>query len=542
MKTTLQFTLIACAGMALANDHIADPAPWNYLPGHTATQVQQRIADGWRPVSIQLRADNKFDVTYVRNEGKHKLPVSFVHNMTEVQFTSYLGTSRRPVDIEVRFTLGGNYISAICADNTGANYRRTRWIAAAAEANVRSLATNENLHPIDLEKVYFSTPLYSAVLTENRREDNGWIWLPNATSGDVNGMVSGQSMRVQDVQPLEGNRFNAIVLPHNGRKGWFLNASIDWLENAAGNTGSRVEVARWIEVNGVKRFSGTLVNNVNAVTTRVGDLLRSQTDGDIGLYCKQVGGPEIANLQAGRPFYPSSTIKILVGVHAVRTTAIGQFPNININVQGVQTSLHTAMARMLQNSDNDDTNGLINYYNRSAIETTAHNVIGISNETHLNQLLGGSQPWTKNPPNVGTLYDFGRVYTRLLDNVDTTAAQTSYLYTRMLNDTNSGNVVAVLQSICTTEGAAVGLTPAQINTYVSKIKYRYKAGNNGVTMTSSAGSIEIPYRFLFWELTKRYVFGSFTNYNTFNPGPSPTTIALECLREELRSNMKTYVN
>ena len=56
-------------------------------------------------------------------------------------------------------------------------------------------------------------------------------------------------------------------------------------------------------------FAMVLINNSNAETTRVGEMLRSNTDGTVGLYLKQVGGPVLASLMDTTTFEPASTIK-----------------------------------------------------------------------------------------------------------------------------------------------------------------------------------------------------------------------------------------
>ena len=70
-------------------------------------------------------------------------------------------------------------------------------------------------------------------------------------------------------------------------------------------------------------FTMVLINNSNAETTRVGDLLRNSTDGTVGLYLKQVGGSVLASLMDSSTFEPASTIKIATHLYTFRQIQAG---------------------------------------------------------------------------------------------------------------------------------------------------------------------------------------------------------------------------
>ena len=71
------------------------------------------------------------------------------------------------------------------------------------------------------------------------------------------------------------------------------------------------------------RLAFAMLNNANDLTTRVGDIFRSTTDGDWGLLLKRIGGPILAELQKDYIFEPASMIKILHHTHAMLKVQAG---------------------------------------------------------------------------------------------------------------------------------------------------------------------------------------------------------------------------
>ena len=114
-------------------------------------------------------------------------------------------------------------------------------------------------------------------------------------------------------------------------------------------------------------FTGAMINNSNAITTRVGNLIRNGgIAGTEGLYLKQVNGPVLANLEDSAVFEPASSIKVVANLYAMTqvekgnikltapithyTNAAESCPNPPV-VSGTE-SLGTAIREMMWHSDN----------------------------------------------------------------------------------------------------------------------------------------------------------------------------------------------
>lgn len=66
-----------------------------------------------------------------------------------------------------------------------------------------------------------------------------------------------------------------------------------------------------------------LVNNSNALSTRISEVLRSNTDGHSGVYLKRSTGEVLAYINGDRPHEPASTLKTLHLLEAVRQVQLG---------------------------------------------------------------------------------------------------------------------------------------------------------------------------------------------------------------------------
>jgi beta-lactamase class A len=80
-----------------------------------------------------------------------------------------------------------------------------------------------------------------------------------------------------------------------------------------------------------------MVNNSNALTTRIADILDYGADGSTGLYLKEVNGPVLASLQQGFVFEPASSLKVTHHLHAMRQVMMG-FDNLNAPVTSRSTT------------------------------------------------------------------------------------------------------------------------------------------------------------------------------------------------------------
>lgn len=150
-------------------------------------------------------------------------------------------------------------------------------------------------------------------------------------------------------------------------------------------------------------------------------MLRSRTDGTMGLYLKQVNGPVLANLMDGYIYEPASAIKVLTNLYTMRRVQAGTVTPATLipkyvaspgscpgNTINGSESIDTAAREMMWHSDSTRTRELNDYFTTAKVNLLA-NTIGLVH-TAINHVVGCGgrfrtrRPWviwascTKVPP------------------------------------------------------------------------------------------------------------------------------------------------
>ena len=182
-----------------------------------------------------------------------------------------------------------------------------------------------------------------------------------------------------------------------------------------------MDIDQYQSSSGGTLFNIVMLNNSNALTVEIADILDWGNDGSTGLYLKEVDGPTLAALQSGVPFEPASTIKAIHNYHAIRQVQLGNsqmnslvpFTTIYdgscpVGANNTGGSLQSVLTAMMVNSDNAATRGIADYYGAANIENTARNIAGMT-DTELNHTLGCAAGAIANPNRL-TLEDAGGLY------------------------------------------------------------------------------------------------------------------------------------
>jgi hypothetical protein len=337
---------------------------------------------------------------------------------------------------------------------------------------------------------------------------------------------------------------------------WYYGLSAADLGDRVSQNGARLIDVKSYFVNGNRRFAAIMVNNSNAATTRVGQILRGGTDGETGLYLKQVGGSVQASLQDSRIFEPASSIKILVGLHAMRDVDAGASLAQNVvvyapgsgscpsnTINGTEP-MSNAILQMLENSDNQRTKAMINTYGMAAINQTAA-AIGLTG-THLNHYPGCGGP----PANQLTLADAGIIYEGIANGTLLSSTNRPELYSRMPAQAGDfTGIQSAVNAMVDAEAPAFGLTATEISQFKSRLLTHYKAG--GYTLCPSspcleyrsvAGSAEIPQCTRGLVGNRTYVWGIFIDGSSSAAAADGTFNAAkaEPLREPIRAALSTW--
>ncbi|HKR02025.1 MAG TPA: serine hydrolase [Pyrinomonadaceae bacterium] len=288
--------------------------------------------------------------------------------------------------------------------------------------------------------------------------------------------------------------------------------------------------------------------------------LSKNTDGKTGFYLKRVGGPVLIANDEAFAFYPASTIKVMEHLHAMRrvqSNIVSLQDSIDIwgdscsddhsdENPAEQDSLSDALRLMMKNSDNQRTNAIQDKFGRTAINTTAHNVAGMSQASALNHKFGCNGP-NSNPPNRLTLADVGKLYEGVAQGTFLSGATRDTFYQLMRNETDS----FFIESIINSEASSLALPAAKRNHFKSLVRIALKSGGipntyDGFLYQSTAGYVSLPFAGVcsesgFAKVSPReFVYGVFIDKaNNINDGTIGTA-ASELFRTEIRSALKTW--
>jgi hypothetical protein len=310
----------------------------------------------------------------------------------------------------------------------------------------------------------------------------------------------------------------------------------------------------------------------NAATQRVGKVLLDGTDGDVGLYLKQVNGPVLAAFHETMDFEPASAIKALIGLHAMRQIEASK-GKLTLDTQvhwdkdyvpdqaGKPTScpadsglatetLRDALRGMLQDSDNRQTQALRVYFGQANINATAQS-IGMTHTSYNHRDgCGGGPDGAVTHPNHLTLVDAGTLYEGIASGTLLKPASRTALFGLMAGKNyDFSGVWKDLQKIVNQEAPA-GMTAAKKQSFLDALDTRYKAGGYGLSTgnyRSIAGWASVPIRVQIGPgvglvTSRQYAFGIFIAHASDATKADTTWAAAraELLREPIREALKTW--
>lgn len=300
------------------------------------------------------------------------------------------------------------------------------------------------------------------------------------------------------------------------------------------------------------------------ITARVLQLLQSNTDGVVGLYLKEVGGPVLAACNEQRIFEPASTIKVVHHLHAMLQvqngsvvqgkvvtldTEIEWFADYNTAISyscpgdsGRRISpLRDVLAGMMKDSDNRHTQALRVFFGEENINATAK-AIGM-NDTALRHRIGcgGGRDGAVAKPNRLTLYDAGLLYEKVADGSLLTPDHRKDFYALMPGkEYDSSGVWRNIQRIIDEE-APTTMTTARKNSFAQQTETRYKGGSYDLCSPgclqyrTMAGWAQIPFCEGERIVLRQYVFGVFAvEAVSAQPAFLAVRSGAELLREQLR--------
>lgn len=265
--------------------------------------------------------------------------------------------------------------------------------------------------------------------------------------------------------------------------------------------------------------------------------MQANTDGVVGFYLKEVGGPVLQAFNENTIFEPASTIKAAVHLHGMLDVQNGpaqltddinwladmtKFDLNNNYVCGgadcyadntvmMVSDRDDSHRLMLECSDNANTQALRDVYGDGNIQNTMYNVVGMSVDSQLNHSIGcGNDALVT--PNQLTLIDIGLLYelasTGLLDDF-----HRAVFYDLLPNGEG------FFDTPVDEEAAIRLLTGSEISDFKDEVVTAWKPGsytliinNQQFEYRSRAGWAEIP--FACEGIDREYVFGHFVHAAT----------------------------
>jgi hypothetical protein len=546
---------------------ISSPAGWWTYTGVDASYVAGKLsANGARLTDIKVEGGSplKFTVTMVRNAGAYGSAWWWYYGQTASQVVSTgSANNARPIAIHGYNTSSGIRFATVYVSNTGANAEPWSFYYGTP-SYIGSKVNPASNRMVSLGRIQ-GTSYYTALFGSNTGTDaTGWWWYYGKSTAQLQSLATTNGARLVDLdRNNDSGTFNAIMYKGGPRWRFYNGYSISGLLAKAGQDGQRLFDVTPYYSGGSKYFAAVGVNNLDALSTKLDGLVASKLDsGSHGFYLKQVGGGQLAGLLATKQFEPASSLKVLYHLKAIDAEEAGttnDSTSITYHYNNLSdpadkdicpdnfsstatTNQKDADTRMMWNSDNRMTRGILEKYGKASMLTLASQ-IGMK-ATAINHNIGCGSP-----SNYTTLYDLGRVYESFQNgSVVSNSTWRANFRARMLNQTWSGfknSICPVVQQ----EAAKLGKSSTVATNFCNTMTWVAKGGSYSnsktVPMTvqwSGSNLTGVPFK-SGGVVTPRYFnFGYFVNNLQLNTDAEKTSVQTalgtlypEAIRPQIRA-------
>lgn len=539
------------------------------LTGASSTTINTQISNGYRLTDIEYRGTvlgtALWDAVFVQNSGSYSTGWWWYTGITGTQVSSFLSSNQaRLIDLEPYDDGAGNTrFACIMVDNTGANNKAWWWTYNTTSTAVSNLSSNNNARIVDLDSYDIGgTTYYSAVMISNTGTDNrGWWWYLNVTPATIGTLLNTNNARLYDLEKRDNGNWNCVMIRDNSSPAWYwwydlTSSDILYLIN---NYGVRVIDIERYTLSGSTRYAIVTINNSNALTTSIGNAMRSRTNGQVGFWMERINGSNIANLNGDTQFEPASTMKTLHHTHAMRRVYLGtvnlsSLINVYTNYSSTNAScpidsgaisqqLQNVLQLMMENSDNARTQAVRAYFGQTNINNTAA-ALGMAS-TSLNHRVGCGADAIANPNQI-TLRDLHTLHEAVANGY--LGSYRDNFYSLMLDSVNDLSIASVINA----EGASLGLTSTTIASFRNFTSVAHKGGSYGLSNggplwydRAEFGYLSLPFISNDVITPREYSFGAFVNNATVDSQASAaiyTDAIPELLRPTIRSALLSWNN
>ncbi len=565
-------SVLAAASALFGQDvrELSTPVGNLTLVGVTTSTINTQVSNGYRLVDIEYRGTSllggtTYDAVFVQNTGSYAEGWWWYTGVTGTQVSSYLAANQaRLIDLEPYEDGNGNLrFACIMVDNTGSNAKAWWWTYNTTTTAIGNLLSTNSARLVDLDTYQIgATTYYSGVMIANTGSDNrAWWWYLNVTPTQIANYINTNNAQIYDLERRSNGNWDVVLSrdPSSQAWYWWYDLTSSDIAFLLGNYGVRVIDIESYLVSGVRRYAMVTNNNVNALTTTVGGLMRNTTTGKVGCWMERINGGNVANLNGDAVFEPASTMKTLHHVHAMRRVALNavsltQLINVFTNYQSAGSScpidsgaineqLQVVLRDMMENSDNARTQAIRAYFGQTNINNTAA-ALGMAS-TSLNHRLGCGAEAIANPNEI-TLRDLHSLHEEVANGYLGNFRDNFY---DMMNDSVNDLSVA---SIINAEGASLNLPISTIASFRNFTRMAHKGGNYSLNSggpqfyhRAEFGWISLPFISNDVIVPREYSFGAFVNdaSNDTNARTAIYTHAIpELLRPTIRAALQSWTN
>lgn len=541
---------------------LSTPTNHIYLTGVSTATITSNINNGYRLVDIEYRGPNilgttLYDAVLVQNSGAYSAAWWWYTGLTSAQVSSNLTTNQaRLIDLEPYDDGNGNLrFACIMVQNTGSSAQGWWWYFNTTTSSISTNLTTNNARLVDLDSYTIGgTTYYSAVMVQNTGSNSRpWWWYTNVTPTQITSFINSNSARLYSLNKRSNGNFDCIMIRDSSIPAWYwwpeLTASdVNYL---IGQYGVRPIDLESFVVNGARRYSLITINNSNALSTSIGNAMRSRTDGQVGFWLQRINSGNIAYLNGDTVFEPASTMKTLHHVHAMRRVRLGATTlttNLNVftNYSGTNSScpidtgavtqqLQSVLRLMMENSDNARTQAVRAFFGEANINNTAA-ALGMAS-TSTNHRIGCGADAVANPNRI-TLRDLHSLHEEVANGYLGTFRETFY---DLMNDSINALSVA---SVINAEGASLGLPSQTIASFRNFTRMAHKGGSYGLSNggplyyhRAEFGYLSLPFITNDVITPREYGFGGFVN-NANNENQAISALYTDCIPELLRPTIR----
>lgn len=333
---------------ATTDDHSTNvPTGWWTYTNVTADQVGTYLnQNGARLTEIEVYSVSggvpRFSVRMVKNSGAYAVPGWWwYYGLTYAQVTSYVNANNgRLIEIEP-YDIGGGVIryAVVMVSNTGAAARAWTYLMGVSSAQITDHINNTGHRMIDIDSyTEGGVKKYTAAFVANTGTDaKSWQWWINQTPASIASRVASFKGRIVKLERQSNGTYNFIQVNNTGSdaSAWWYQygfGSMADLNNYSLQVASRpVDITTYVDGNGARRYDAVFIDNANASTRRMRDVLGktfldangNPTKGIFESYLKQVNSSVKVDLNGGRRAETASSLKSLHLLHSMKQVQLG---------------------------------------------------------------------------------------------------------------------------------------------------------------------------------------------------------------------------